>query len=128
MCVVYYPENIISILDDCQMKEWKRAGKGTGCMPENQENLSQRPPNGGLPGSFNFKVKHIKVDIDSRTSLIEAGARLTDEELPAFYRIKKSYTVYHLQLHSKQQGVRNSTICVFVDPSTGAICFGSILP
>ena len=72
------------------------------------------------------KVKHRKVDMDSQTSLIEAGARLIEEELPVFYRIKKNNTVYHSQLHSKRPGARNSTICMFVDPSTGAISFGSI--
>ena len=62
--------------------------------------------------------------MDSQTSLIETGARLIEEELPVFSRIKKSHTDYHSQLHTKRPGAGNGTICMFVDPSTGVISLG----
>ena len=72
------------------------------------------------------KVKHKLVNTDVQTSLREAGAMLRSEELPVFFKIKRNHVIYHSQSLSKRRGVRNSTVCMFIDPSTAEICFRSI--
>ena len=72
------------------------------------------------------KLKHERVDHEVRMALGEAGANLRTDVLPVFGRIKKSGVVYHSYLHSKGQGLRNSSICMFADLSTDETCFGHI--
>ncbi len=57
------------------------------------------------------KVKHTQLNTDFETSLAEAGATHTSDELPVFYRIKKRNVIHHSQSHLMQKGVRNSTVC-----------------
>lgn len=66
------------------------------------------------------------VNIEVQTALNEAGARLESEELPVFVKMKKNNVIHHSQLFSKQTGARNSTVCTFIDPSTGENRFGLI--
>ena len=54
--------------------------------------------------------------VDNCTVCCEAGATLQTNVLPGFGLIKKSDVVYYSYMHSKGNGLQNSSVCMFTDP------------